>query len=191
MLVKNRLKRDESDIAILERIKSGDSDALTALFNKYYQQICRFTSLFIPENKVVEELTANVFINLWETRKRIAIHTSVKAYLYQAARNQAISFLRKNKRILNPLDELFDLPDKQDQTPEAIFIEKELNQQFVKAYKKLPNRAQLAFKLHRLDGLKYSEVAEIMDISVGAVEKNITSALKILHSELLSLTQGN
>tara|TARA_R110002050_G_scaffold149169_1_gene275550 strand:- start:26367 stop:26924 length:558 start_codon:yes stop_codon:yes gene_type:complete len=185
------LKRDESDIAILERIKSGDSDALTALFNKYYQQICRFTSLFIPENKVVEELTANVFINLWETRKRIAIHTSVKAYLYQAARNQAISFLRKNKRILNPLDELFDSPDKQDQTPEAIFIEKELNQQFVKAYKKLPNRAQLAFKLHRLDGLKYSEVAEIMDISVGAVEKNITSALKILHSELLSLTQGN
>lgn len=191
MLVKNRLKRDESDIAIFERIKSGDSDALTALFNKYYQQICRFTSLFIPENKVVEELTANVFINLWETRKRIAIHTSVKAYLYQAAKNQAISFLRKNKRILNPLDELFDLPEKQDQTPEAIFIERELNQQFVKAYKKLPNRAQLAFKLHRLDGLKYSEVAEIMNISVGAVEKNITSALKILHSELLSLTKGN
>lgn len=191
MLVKNRLKRNESDIAILERIKTGDSDALTALFNKYYQQICRFTSLFIPENKVVEELTANVFINLWETRKRIAIHTSVKAYLYQAARNQAISFLRKNKRILNPLDELLDLPDKQDQTPEAIFIEGELNQEFVKAYKKLPNRAQLAFKLHRLDGLKYSEVAEIMNISVGAVEKNITSALKILHSELLSLTKGN
>lgn len=176
---------------IFERIKSGDSDALTALFNKYYQQICRFTFLFIPESKVVEELTANVFINLWETRKKIDIHASVKAYLYQAAKNQAISFLRKNKRILNPLDESFDLPDKQDQTPEAIYIEGELNQEFAKAYKKLPNRAQLAFKLHRLDGLKYAEVAEVMNISVGAVEKNITSALKILHNELLSYTKAN
>jgi RNA polymerase sigma-70 factor (ECF subfamily) len=185
------LKRNDSDIAILERIKSGDSDALTVLFNRYYQQICRFSFLFIPENKVVEELAANVFINLWETRKKIAVHTSVKAYLYQAAKNQAISYLRKNKRILNPLDDLFDLPDKQDQTPEAIYIEGELNQEFVKAYKKLPNRAQLAFKLHRLDGLKYSEVAEVMNISVGAVEKNITSALKTLHNELLLFTKAN
>jgi len=185
------LERNDSDIVIFERIKSGDSDALTTLFKKYYQQICRFTFLFIPESKVVEELTADVFINLWETRKKIVIYASVKAYLYQAAKNQAISFLRKNKRRLNPLDELFDLPEKQDQTPEAIYIEGELNHEFVKAYKKLPNRAQLAFKLHRLDGLKYAEVAEIMNISVGAVEKNITSALKILHNELLSYTKAN
>ncbi|WP_321287915.1 sigma-70 family RNA polymerase sigma factor [uncultured Sunxiuqinia sp.] len=185
------MKRNNSDIVIFERIKSGNSDALTALFNKYYQQICRFTFLFIPENKIVEELTANVFINLWETRKKITIHSSVKAYLYQAAKNQAISFLRKNKNMLTPLDDFLDLPDRRDQTPEAIYIEGELNLEFTKAYKKLPNRAQLAFKLHRLDGLKYSEVAEIMNISIGAVEKNITSALKILHSELHSYTKAN
>jgi DNA-directed RNA polymerase specialized sigma24 family protein len=42
-----------------------------------------------------------------------------------------------------------------------------------------------------LDGLKYSEVAEVMNISVGAVEKNITSALKTLHNELRSFTKAN
>ena len=90
---------------------------------------------------------------------------------------------------MHPLDDNLDFSDKKDQTPEAIFIENELNIEFVRAFQKLPTRAKLAFKLHRIDGLKYAEVAEIMNISTGAVEKNITSALKILHRELIAMTK--
>lgn len=183
------LKEKKSDQAILDQLKSGDPQALTLLFNEYYQQLCRFAFCFIPENEVIEELTANVFINLWENRTRIQIHTGIRPYLYQAAKNQVISYLRKKKPLTHPLEEGLDFSDKKDRTPEAIYIENELNIEFIQAFKKLPPRAKLAFKLHRFDGLTYSEVADIMKISVAAVEKNITSALKILHRELAEITQ--
>ena len=135
----------------------------------------------------MEELTANVFINLWENKNKLIIHSSLKSYLYQSAKNQAISYLRKKRKTMYSFEEGFDLSDKKDQTPEAIYIEHELNLEFVKAFHKLPPRAKLAFKLHRMDGLKYAEVAEIMDISISAVEKNITSAFKILYKELVHM----
>jgi RNA polymerase sigma-70 factor (ECF subfamily) len=180
---------NHSDSKLFDQIKAGDSQALSVLFNKYYQQLCRFVFVFLPENEVVEELVANVFINLWENKNQIVVYSSLKAYLYRSAKNQAISHLRKQKTTVYLIDEYFDLSDKQDTTPEAIYIENELNIEFVRAFQKLPPRAKLAFKLHRFDGLKYVEIAEIMNISVSAVEKNITSALKILHHELVSMTK--
>ncbi|MGE4585954.1 MAG: RNA polymerase sigma factor [Mangrovibacterium sp.] len=178
-----------SDNDLLQLVKAGNTQALTLLFKKYYQPLCRFSFVFIPEHEVAEELTANVFINLWENKHQIVIHTNLKAYLFRSVKNQAISYLRKNKAKTQPIDEDLDFMAKKDQTPETIYIENELNNEFVSAFQKLSPRARLAFKLHRFDGLKYTEIAEIMNISVSAVEKNITSALKILYKELFNRTK--
>lgn len=183
------MKGTDSDLQHVEQLKAGNKQALSVLFNEYYQPLCRFVYVYIPENEVVEELTANVFIYLWENREKLAIHTSLRSYLYRSARNQAISYLRKKKSVMLPLDEELDLSEKKDQTPEAIYIESELNTEFSRAFRKLPARAKLAFKLHRIDGLKYAEVADIMNISIAAVEKNISSALKLLRQELFSKTE--
>jgi len=145
--------------------------------------------LFIYEREIVEELTANIFINLWEKRQKVSIHTSVKAYLYQSAKNQAVSYARKTVKEYHSKEGFCDFPEEEGQSPEAVFIEGELKQKFSTVLQKVPERAQLAFKLHRMEGLKYKEIAEVMDISVAAVEKNITTALKILHKELFSFTK--
>ena len=174
-----------SDTELLNRIKADDAQALGVLFNKYYQQLCRFTFVFLPEYKIVEELSANVFISLWENKEHILIYNSLKAYLYRSAKNQVISYLRKQKIKMTPFDEYVDFAGESNSNPEAIYIERELNTEFIQAFHKLPSRAKLAFRLHRFDGLKYTEIAEVMNVSVSAVEKNISSALKILHHELV------
>lgn len=175
-----------TDENLFLEIKQGNSAALNQLFNRYYQQICRFIFLFCPDNELAEELSANVFINLWENKHKINIYYSVRSYLYQSAKNQAFSHIRKGKSPFQSWVDGLDISDKQSLTPEAIYIENELNDEFLSAFRKIPARAKLAFKLHRFDGLKYEEISEIMEISVSAVEKNITSALKILHRELIS-----
>ncbi len=173
------------DTQLLKKISAGNRNALTTLFNKYYQPLCRFMFVFIPDNELVEELTANVFINLWNNREKIVIRTSLEAYLFRSAKNQAISHIRKKRLSTFPIEEAFELSDSKDLTPEEIYIENELNIEYVRAFQKLPPRAKLAFKLHRFDGLKYAEIAEIMGITISAVEKNIAHALKILHTELI------
>jgi len=174
-----------TDAELLLRLKANDPLALTLLFERYYQPLCRFVFVFIPDNELAEEFSANVFIRLWETRDKIVIHDNLRSYLYQSAKNQAFTHLRKKKISLISWTDGLDITEKKDQTPEAIFIDGELKAEFQQAFSKISPRAQLAFKLHRFDDLSYKEVAAVMDISVSAVEKNITSALKILHRELV------
>lgn len=174
-----------TDQDLFSRIKQNDHQALTRLFQRYYQPLCRFVFAFIPENEVAEELSANVFIKLWEKRAEISIYYTLRAYLYQSARNQTFSYLRKKKIDLQVMSDDFDPAQEAPHCPEAIFIANELNNEFTAVFSKLPPRAQLAFKLHRFDGLKYQEIANVMEITVAAVEKNITTALKILHRELV------
>jgi RNA polymerase sigma-70 factor (ECF subfamily) len=174
-----------NDQNLFSQIKKNNHQALTTLFHRYYQHICRFIYLFIPENETAEELSANVFIKLWENRNKITIQNTLRSYLYQSAKNQALSQLRKKKISLQSWTDGLDVSEKKDQTPEAIFIGNELNDEFIRTFRQIPQRAQLAFKLHRFDDLSYKEIATIMNISISAVEKNITSALKILHRELI------
>jgi len=177
-----------SDSLLFSQLQSNDSQSLGALFNKYYQSLCRFTYLIVHEKSVAEELSANVFINLWENRGQTFIHTSLKAYLYKSARNQAISYLRKKKGIIYSLENDHDFANQNDLGPESIFIDDELKTEFDKALHKLTPKARLAFSLHRFEGMKYTDIAEIMEISVSAVEKNIASALKSLYKELFRQT---
>ena len=183
------MDKNQSDIGLFNQIRHGNTLALTQLFDRYYQQLCQFTFIYIPDRELTEELTANVFINLWEKRSTLHIHTSLKAYLYRSAKNQALSSLRKNRHLTYPPNAEADKPEVSNQTPETLFIENELNDQFARAIKQLPQRAKLAFKLHRIDNLSYSETAEIMNISISAVEKNLTTALEILHRELSCITK--
>ncbi|WP_163717304.1 RNA polymerase sigma factor [Mangrovibacterium lignilyticum] len=174
-----------TDAELLSQLKNGDAQALTLLFQRYYQPLCRFVFVFIPENEVAEELSANVFIKLWENRNKITIYYTLRAYLFQSAKNQTFSYLRKRKIDQQSWADEFEPAQEKGHCPEALFIANELNDEFAAVFSRLPQRAQLAFKLHRFDGLKYKEIANVMEISVAAVEKNITTALKILHRELI------
>jgi len=182
------LQIHRSDTELLQQLKNNNEKALAELFERYYEKLCRFAIVLLPDKSIVEELMANVFITLWNNRKTIQIHTGLKAYLYQAAKNQALTYLRKKHIVISSEDGEMNLSGEIEYSPESFFIENELKSEFKKAFEKIPPRARLAFKLHRFDGLKYTDIAAIMNISVSAVEKNIGKALKILHKELIAFT---
>ena len=177
-----------SDTELLQQLKNNNEKALTELFERYYEKLCKFAIVLLPNKTIVEELIANVFITLWNNRITIKIHTGLKAYLYQSAKNQTLSQLRKKCIITSMEDENTFMNNDIEYSPESFFIENELKQEFENAFRKIPPRAKLAFKLHRFDGLKYTEIAVVMNISISAVEKNIGKALKILHKELIAFT---
>ena len=182
------METHRSDIELLQQLKKNNEKALTELFERYYQKLCKFAIVLLPDQAIVEELIANVFITLWNNRITIQIHTGLKAYLYQSAKNQALSQLRKKRIVTSLEDENTLMGNDIEYSPESFFIENELKQEFENAFRNIPPRAKLAFKLHRFDGLKYTEIAIVMNISISAVEKNIGKALKILHKELIAFT---
>src|SRR5690606_36822226 len=89
---------------IWEGIKRGDKAALKILHNRYFQQMCLYAVRSLQNSTgLAEELVDDCFIKLWENRRRIEIHTSLKNYLFLMLHNAIIDHIRKKKLMTEPL----------------------------------------------------------------------------------------
>jgi len=86
------------DDLLWKEIVRDDKKALESLFRKYFAPLCRFTDSFVENPMTAEELVADIFLSIWTKRKELLIHTSVRAYLFAAARNTALNHLRGNTK---------------------------------------------------------------------------------------------
>lgn len=138
----------------------------------------------VRDQATVEDLAQNVFIRFWEKRHQINITTSVGAYLNRMGINEALAYLRKNKRYT--IEELTPQthPGGKVDSSEQAFLHTELQEQIKVAIDKLPPRCRLVFQLSRYEELTYKEIGEKLEISVKTVENQMGKALRVLREEL-------
>lgn len=168
---------------IQRRLLEGDETALKLLYDHYANALLQLAFAVIPLRPVAEEIVADVFIKVWEKRERIAAVENLKMYLYAATKNTALSYYRKyNKKRTVDLNEL-SLPYFQlDPTPEDALITAEVLQAIHEAINSLPPKCKLVFKLVKEDGLKYREVAELLELTPKTVENQMAIALKKIYA---------
>jgi RNA polymerase sigma-70 factor (ECF subfamily) len=82
---------------LLEKLKNDDQSAFTIIFTKYYQDLVRFSFGFTHDSDAAEEIVQDVFLKLWENRKALVIHISLKSYLLKTVQNRSIDSLRHLK----------------------------------------------------------------------------------------------
>jgi len=178
----NKTKKN-IDLELITRIKKNDSVALDILFNRYFFLLCDFSFRFVKSVDLAEEAVADVFLNIWLKRGRIEIKTSVKSYLYTAVRNQSINYLKKEKNFYEEL-ELVDKEGIYSTLSADNFIQyEELKKELDKILDKMPNKMRLVFKMSRIDGLSYKEIAEILSISINTVQNHMVKAFKFLSEQ--------
>ncbi len=176
-----------TDNHLFEQIKKGNKFAFDLLFDKYYQQLCYFIETYTKSNYLAEELVADIFVNIWIKRKKIIIHSSIKSYLYTSAKNNALMHLRKNRLITEDLENNKQ-NIKYESNPEKKLLKKENEIRVQKLLQLIPTKSRQVFILHRLDGLRYKEIAEVMSISIKTVENHMGKALRILRENLNALS---
>lgn len=164
------------DLILFNKIKAGNKDALESLFSKYYSPLCNFVNHLIKNPEAAEEMVSDTFYLLWKDRRKLNILTNVKAYLFTIVRNQAFSYLKNNPFQAEELDKASFIEDINH--PEAELLYNELKSHYQKAYEALPAQCQLIFKLHKIDGLKYQQVADLLEISIKTVENQMGKALR-------------
>jgi RNA polymerase sigma-70 factor (ECF subfamily) len=122
-----------------------------------------------------------VFIFIWEKRGRLPDIQSPLLYLYTATKNRALNNIARQKRqqALDAGEWLVPLPSVYFD-PEKLMITEEILQNIRKSVQELPTRCRLIFKLVKEDGLKYREVAELLQISVKTVEAQMAIAIRRL-----------
>ncbi len=168
---------------ILKRLKSDDRDALKDLFQGFYQPVCQAINRFVRDHATTEDLAQEVFLRFWEKRHTIEVTSSLAAYLRRMAINEALGYLRRNKRYE---EDEFDpsLEPGEDASAEAHYLHSELEQSIKEAIDTLPPKCRAVFQLSRFEELTYNEIAGQMGISVKTVENQMGKALKILRERL-------
>jgi RNA polymerase sigma-70 factor (ECF subfamily) len=163
-----------------ERIaRYDDQQAYRELFQAFYNPLLQFSMGFIRSRQQAEEVVSDVFINIWEKRKRLEGITNLRVYLYSATRNITLNYISRQNRIhTTDIDELPIEHAAVYMDPERLLITAEMKRRINDAILKLPSRCRLIFKLVREDEFKYREVAEVLNISVKTVEAQMTIALK-------------
>jgi RNA polymerase sigma-70 factor (ECF subfamily) len=182
--------KEEANIQLLaERVGSlGDEQAYKALFRMFYKPLSQFAYSIIKSWESAEEIASDVFLNIWKNRERLLQVDNLKVYLYVSTKNIALNYLNKEARTHHfSLDELAVDIGTSHATPEQIYISGEMVKKIEAAINDLPPKRKMIFKLIREDGLKYKEVAQILDISVNTIDVHMAHALKKI-SEAINLT---
>ncbi|MFW5755240.1 MAG: RNA polymerase sigma-70 factor [Tangfeifania sp.] len=170
-----------TDSIIFQQIKKGDEAAFSRLFDGYYSALCMFANKYLRDMDLSRSLVQQVFIDLWTKRESITVSTSVKSYLYTTVKNRCIDVLRKEKTTTAISESVENL----NQIPFRDLIEEaELNDRINASINQLPEKCREIFLLCRFEGLKYSEIAENLGISVKTVEMQMGIALKKLRDSL-------
>jgi len=150
------------------------------LYLAYYGKLFNLAKSLVKQDELAEEITDDVFMNLWGRRASIAEINNFTYYCYTSVKNKSLTCLSKNRlKSVNIDDIKVDVADS-GVTGEDKLVYEDLTKLINTTLNKLSEQCRLVFKLIKEDGLKYREVAELLDISIKTVEYHMGNALKTL-----------
>ena len=162
-----------------------DAIAYKELFVLYHAKLISFSSSILKSKESAEEVISDVFLKLWIKRSSLSSISNFHLYLYIITKNLSINYLVKQKRETTfSFDHALVEFKSCYQDPEESLISSEMIQRLQIAIRALPPKCQLIFKLVKEDGLKYKEVAELLNLSPKTVENQMTIALKKISTSL-------
>ncbi len=173
-----------SDQELVKEIKAGNMLAFDALYKKYCISLYKFVFSIIKSSDEAENIIQEVFLNLWLNRNNILKEESVKYYIFTIAYNSTISIIRKKIKESQFIEDLKNIQIHTQVSVESEIEYNELNEKLNEIINELPERQKEVFLLHKSEGLKYSEIAEKLNISVNTVENHMSRALKTIREKL-------
>jgi len=165
---------------LLKQIAAGDQAAFRQVYVYFYKRLYTFALAIVKTREAAEEITEDVFVRIWQQRANLPAIQNLRVYLYTATKNSSLNYLSRKAResITEPFDHIHVELSDSALTPEQILITAEIHQKIQKAVEALPPRCKMIFKLVREDGLKYKEIAEILNISINTIDAQMAIAVK-------------
>lgn len=176
----NLISSNES--ALLLRIADGDESSYTLLVERYWQKALQHALSFVKSYPIAEELTQDIFIQIWEKREKLSEVNSFNNYLFIVSRNLIISHIRKKLIETDSLkdeklQELFFKPDEQYEFQELVEIINE-----GAALLQEPRRS--VFLLSRMEGRDADYISKELGIATRTVRWHLVQALNFLRNYL-------
>jgi RNA polymerase sigma-70 factor (ECF subfamily) len=168
-----------------KRIALHDSHSdFQVIYKLYYYKLFRQALYYFNDPDIAQEVTADVFVAIWQARKILDKVENPDAYLFIALKHARAKYVERRYQNQH---ELFagQLPEATSENqPDSELLDEELQEKYRAAFEKLPPRCAEVFHLVREEKKKYAEAAKLLNISIKTVDNQMNKAVKILYSEL-------
>ena len=170
--------------------KKGDEKAFDFFFNLYFNQIVGFCTEFIKDRDQAKNIAQEAFLKLWLNKEKVQKINGIRAFLYTSAKSDCLNLFRHKKVVqkyfdssLRKREESLNVEVLNAMNFDTVML-KELEDLIEGSVNELPDRCKQVFKMRRVEFKKNKEIAVELDISIKAVEANMTRALKHLKNKL-------
>lgn len=179
---------------IIARVLEGETEMFRLLVELYNERIFILARGFVHQVQDAEDLTQETFLNAFLALGDFKGKSEFSTWLYRIGINTIYSYLRKKQRrsvityyetFVNNISEQFH--SNKNDTPHKILTTKQTEEIIYRAIDKLPPNQRTALILSRLDGLSQKEIAEVMSLSVHAVESLLQRGKKQLKIKLIPI----
>jgi RNA polymerase sigma-70 factor (ECF subfamily) len=172
------------DNEIARRIRQGDIKQFESLFRSSYISLTKYAGTMIRDLDTAEEIVQDLFFRLWRDKEKFYVESSLNGYLFRAVHNRCLHIIEHNKVVERHVHQRNAELAKSPENPHEVLQYKELQLKIARILEKLPERCGKIFCMNRFEGLKYSEIADKLSVSIKTVEANMGKALKEFRKEL-------
>lgn len=177
-------ERDQTDDReLLARLRAGEQAAFDAIFRAHYAALVGLAEGMLRSRAAGEDVVQEVMLELWRRREDVMITESLRAYLVRSTRNRALNQIR-HANVQRKAEPELARDEAVSATGASFVIASELREAITAAVAELPPACREVFMLSRTQGLRYSEIAETLGISVKTVESQMGKALRHMRMRL-------
>ncbi|SDC33540.1 RNA polymerase sigma factor [Niabella drilacis] len=160
-----------------------DQAAYKKLYLYFHPSVYKFAASIVGDDSLAQEIVSDVMISIWTMDNKLAYVENLKSYVLTAARNTALTYLKRRKIIFREISETIS-DGGLSQMPDDHLITLEISRIIKMTVAGLPPKCRQAYLLVKEEGLSYKEASQILQVSQKTLEAHISAALKTLRRVL-------
>ncbi|MHA4741628.1 RNA polymerase sigma factor [Dyadobacter sp. MSC1_007] len=175
---------DCSDGELLSLLTESNRLAFKQLYISHYRSIFAYALKFTKSADLAEDITQDVFLKIWESRETLSEVRHFKSYLFATCKNMTLNVLARSSRETKIMEQVIYGAQKFNLDTENELQQQEYERLLQEAIEQLPPQRKLIFKLCKIEGKSYDEVAAQMGISAGTINDHIVKGTKSVREYL-------
>lgn len=182
--MENGISSPDDDQRQLAKVAAGDQQAIGVLYQRYHKRVFHFVRRFVNDAAVAEDLTNDVFIEVWQKAAVYEGRSKVSSWLLGVARYKALSELRKTKPVHSKSEQILDALEDDADDPEMVTQKRDKGAAIKRCIATLSPDHRTILELIYYHEKSIEEVAEILDIPKNTVKTRTFHARKQLSEKM-------
>ncbi|MCK5821689.1 MAG: sigma-70 family RNA polymerase sigma factor [Bacteroidales bacterium] len=168
----------DQEIIVLYKQKGQEEKAFTELLQVYQERLYWHIRRMVTNHDDADDVLQNTFVKIWKALPKFRGDSGLFTWIYRIASNEALSFLnQRKKRLALRMDDPDQVVVNQlegDEYFDGDYVQKKL----YAVIETLPAKQKIVFQMKYFDEMKYQDISEILDTSVGALKASYHHAVK-------------